>query len=153
KMYVAKNIVMTDVSYNDLEAAGVVNGESTVIVQGRTYKVRLLTGSSVEPHEGTTGLNPEGASDSEWDRLLYSVYSGVDSVIEDTTLAGYWPEFSADQLIGIEGGCATLTSNSDGVNAIVRGDSQRISDLQVVDKELRDPTVGWRPVLEQVPPQ
>ena len=157
-LFVSKKNVAVNVSWDDLNSAGLVSGSKTVDLNGRTYKVRLLTGANENPFEGTVGVNPLNTEESEWDRLIQSVYTPEGSDLEDKTRAGYWPIFSAEELSGGLNPSASWTQESSNsleegvVEYVARGSKFKISELFAERGDIGNPAIGWRPVLELIPP-
>ena len=77
-LYVAKKPYRHSASWDQINARGAVFGTKTVVINGKTYKVRLL--KSVASGDMYTGsdvvYDPVEAYGSEWNRLFYPIHSG-----------------------------------------------------------------------------
>ncbi len=67
----AKRPFRHTISWGQLDAVGIVFGSKTVVIDEKTYKVRLPKGSSTDPYVGTYSQDQEGTWGSEWNRLMY----------------------------------------------------------------------------------
>ena len=61
---------------NCVAPIGTPTNQLTIVSKdGYNYKVRLIRGSSVDPHNGTLGTNLAITQGSEWNELMYRVSS------------------------------------------------------------------------------
>lgn len=164
EILVAKLPIRYRVSWDSLNAAGVVFGSKTVPAGGKRYKVRLMKGAEKDPTDWlpTMGTeNPAILIPSEWSRLIYR--SSSSNVGKATTFPG--TNF-ADAAIGVgstRAGRSTITQETlagvpTGANAgrgavIGRGNA----GAGTVGYHYKDDGTasafghyGWRPVLEYV---
>jgi len=80
-LFVAKKPFRYNLSWDNIDAAKDVNGtDAAITIGGDDYKVRLLTGGDADPT--TNGAYGSGCANdlgehSEWNDLLYRVYTGV----------------------------------------------------------------------------
>lgn len=139
--YVATKPFRHSVSWNQLNAIGLVSGSKVVSIDGQSYRVRLLTGGNG---------NPSSAAGGEWDELIYAVCSGRPGSYTGPRLA----ELSVATLYIGEGSTIRSTicqETQNGVpgNCIRRGrdNTQYYAGLPKTDN---GNTVLWRPVLEPV---
>lgn len=151
-LYVAKKSIRHTVSWDQLNSKGLVYGDSTVLIGGHTYKVRLLTGMDYNPIAITAGYDIPNSSDSEWSRLLYSVYSGIPYTYLTKTPPGYWPLYDHVDLgvqlgVGRQHWCQDTSTTRNQI--CVRG-LHGVSYTGTVSKGTAVDHVGWRPVLELV---
>lgn len=130
--YVAKQAFRHTVTKEQLEAANIVNGSKTIVIGGKTYKVRLLTGRSANPSNTVAG---------EWLRWFTALTDGT------------WAYYTAAQLI-----TGTGTANN-GQLALVQEDDTRgrgangypgIFGAWYQNPNVTNAGYGWRPVLELV---
>jgi len=154
-LYVAKKTYRFYISWNHIQAVNAVYGSRTIVINGKTYKVRLLKGSATDPYVGGNGYDPVGAYGSEWNRLIYSVHNGVHSRAGNVTPPGTWPLYSdTDLLIDNTVGDGSFswcqeTSASDSTLRVRRG-SGGLTFLGLNRASEFSTYSGWRPVLELV---
>lgn len=139
--YIAKKVARTSVTHTELEALGVVHGETTTVIGGQTYKVRLMTGYTTDP--GSTG-------GGEYDQYLSRVSVNYSGAPEDR-----WGDFE-DADIGYSGGTSGGALNLiQEFNDVYGGWGTRgYPGWYGVWYQSGDAThdgYGWRPVLELVP--
>lgn len=154
-LYVAKKPYRHSVSWNNINGRGAVFGTRTVVINGGTYKVRLLTGADVDPTPPRSSFNPVGTSDSEWDRLIYNVHNGVHTRANNMTPPGHWPLYSDTDLVvhstggnGSRSWCQETDAN-DTSRRLGRG-SFGVSYFTFNGASTAARSSGWRPVLELV---
>lgn len=155
-LYVAKKPYRYNLSWNSIHARGAVFGTRTVVINGLTYKVRLLRGADVDPTPAPSGYNPVGTSASEWDRLIYNVHNGVHTRANNTTPPGHWPLYSDVDLVvhntggkGSRSWCQETRVTATGQR--VRRGGLGVSYVDFVSASTAVSDHGWRPVLELVP--
>ncbi len=165
ELYVAKKPYRHSVTWNHINTAGAVRGSKTVVINGKTYKVRLL--KSVASGFYYTGgsqatFDPVAAYKSEWNRLFYPIHSGNHTDANNPspvsgegirfgTLAQYT---DADLLVHNTAGngswswCQeTLRSNT--AARVTRG-HRGVSYVSWLTASSGSTNYGWRPVLELV---
>lgn len=77
KLLIADRNLLNSVSWDDLNALGLVSGK-TITIDGQQYKVRLLTGGS--SYRNTSDAYAGGTpTNNEWDRIIAreAVFSGL----------------------------------------------------------------------------
>ena len=76
-IYIAKKPFKHSISWDQLNAAGVVYGSKTVTIGGKLYMVRLLRGGNGDPTASGTysGYNTTEHQGSEWNRYMYPIHS------------------------------------------------------------------------------
>lgn len=141
--YVAMRSIRNRVQHSDLSTANLLLGGRTVVIAGKTYKVRVMSGLNV--------------STSEWNRWMYNLYGGVataDSALPPANLR--WAAFTDDQL------CVNPSSSANTYpgtfsfiqEAGAQGGNTR-GYTSIVSPPFNGsgihPAYGWRPVLELVP--
>lgn len=77
-LIVAKKNIRTNISWDQLNAAGCVFGTKQITIHSKQYKVRLLKGadSNPVPNYGTSGQQNyylDGTHNSEWSKLFYPI--------------------------------------------------------------------------------
>ena len=126
-LFVAKRTTRHSVSWNAINTAGAIFGETEITIDGNTYKVRSLTGEKDE-----TPL-------TEWDMLIYGVH-------EDTSPD--WASMTdADIRVGAGDGRGTWCQEADGSNRVYRGYGG-VTDRAANIPTLTHSTLGFRPTLE-----
>ena len=128
-LFVAKRTTRHSVSWNAINTAGAIFGETEITIDGNTYKVRSLTGEIDE-----TPL-------TEWDMLIYGVHEDTSpdwASMTDADLRVHWEDGN---------GSRTWCQESDGSYRVTRGSNG------VTSRDMNTPTnsfsyCGFRPVLE-----
>lgn len=129
RVYVAKKPIMNQVSWNTLNAQGLVTGSNIVVIHGIKYKVRLLTGVN-----STAG---------EWNSLIYRVH------VSDPT-GSNWASFTNEDLVIGTGRGRTTWCQEDVSGAKVYRGYNSLTDYQTGQPTFATDTTGWRPILEPV---
>lgn len=129
RVYVAKKPIMNQVSWNTLNAQGLVTGSNIVVIHGIKYKVRLLTGVN-----STAG---------EWNSLIYRVH------VSDPT-GSNWASFTNEDLVIGTGSGRTTWCQEDVSGAKVYRGYNSLTDYQTGQPTSATDTTGWRPILEPV---
>lgn len=160
-LYTPKKPLRHGVTWNGLNALGLVLGTQTVVIGGLTYKVRLPTGAAI-PSANVYDPTHMGG---DFNNMIYPVYGGV--AINHAMVQAY-PRLAAftDAELGlntvktpiIDGGltlCQELTGQG---GYLVRGyndnDGAGIAQLVAgwyVGGDAATQYIGWRPILELVP--
>lgn len=139
-LFVAKRPVRHSISWNMLNAKGIVFGKELVI-GGNKYKIRLLTGGNANPAESSGG---------EWNDLMYRISA------EDPT-GTFWARYTSGDLNDVTdpqlGHLKFVQEASSGFASysIVRGYSGQISSFGAVPSSSNENGAGWLPVLELIP--
>lgn len=160
-LYLAKKPIRYGVTWNQLNAIGCVFGIKTVVIGGKTYKVRLPTGANK--------VNPTwfvADAGGEFNDMLYPVYNGVAAAQPQVQAYPRWAAYTDAQLNlstskstsanpGVMTLCQEQTSAGDylvrGYNdADNAGNAQILAGWHVGGSAVFNYT-GWRPVLELVP--
>ena len=143
--------MLVNVSWDDLNAQGLITGK-TITIDGQQYKLRVLTGGS--NYRGADGYSGGTPTSNEWDRIVVNeagfgglptpVASDLDSTQNSTDLNGAhnqcWNWYYAYSWAQ-----ETYTGNS--ASRAIRGyNSARYWDYGT--SSFRYDYVGWRPVLE-----
>src|SRR5690606_19653080 len=143
-IYVARKPYRVGVSWYNINNANAVYGNRTVNIKGKTYKVRLLTGSKSDPSSGAGG---------EWDELMYSVGSDRPANYTGPIFANY-----SNSQLGVGTGtsvsqiASTLCQEtlSSKVTSCIRRGREGLTFYGGLPKNDGGTTVWWRPVLELV---
>lgn len=157
--YVSKRPLRHSIGWDHIHAVGAVFGTSTVIVAGRTYKVRLLSGANSNPAVGAWGHDSPHTHGCEWNRLLYRIsakpFSDPDNTLTSEGIEeGDWASYSEADLLTFYGnGNGSLqwcqeTGTANSVK-VIRG----FIGVSYSGEYVPSPTAvtrGWRPVLELV---
>lgn len=149
-LYVAMKVLSIRISWAQLNNAGLVFGQKTVVVNNETYKVRLLKGCGpVVNYYQYTGFDVAITHGSEWNRLMYHVAgkpfgSASDILTSEGIAEGDWAQYTKDQLETTTG---SICQEADHANCYQRA----LSHLHYFPKTDLAYSSGWRPVLELVP--
>lgn len=161
-LYTTKLPLRHAVTWNAMNALGIVFGATTIVIGGATYKVRLMTGA-----KGTPTAWDSTASGGEFNDIFYPITGGASSAQAVVQAYPRWASYS-DAALGFgsdknaaAGGTGTLTfcqeattnggylarGYNDGDNA---GVAQLLAGWYVAGATVQT-YAGWRPVLELVP--
>lgn len=139
-VYVAQKTIRTSFSWNNLNSAGAVYGKE-VTIQGKQYRVRLMTGATTDP-----GSTPGG----EWNDYMYCVSANP----PDTYYGPRYANFTNSELYvgGSGNGRASYTqeAHSNGNAYNVNRGFLGIDALSVSTKSLANTNSGWRPLIEEI---
>lgn len=160
-LYLAKKPIRYGVTWNQLNALGIVFGTKTVVIGGKTYKVRLPTGAN-KVNPGWFAADAGG----EFNEMLYPVYNGVAAAQPQVQAYPRWAAYTDADLNlsvnkstsanpGVMTLCQEQTSAGDylvrGYNdADNAGNAQILAGWHVGGNAVQNYT-GWRPILELVP--
>lgn len=132
-LFVATKAVRSSVTWANLNTVGAVFGTATVNINGKTYKVRLLTGGTTDPSSGGDG--------GEWNILMYALHQDQ---------APPWARYiDADLGVGVGNGRYSWCQDTSGTSRVVRGGNS-ISHFSTSSPTYVYASHGWRPVLEIV---
>lgn len=151
-LYVAKKPFRYSISWNQLNSVGIVSGTTTVTINGKLYKVRLLKGRGDGLNTTISyGNDTLPTHNSEWNRLMYHVAASINgtNISSEGIVSGDWAQFSnADLgLNGLSSLCQeVITGNT---NIVARG-SQGAGIIEQINRTSVYTFVGWRPCLELV---
>lgn len=130
---------------NGLAPTGTPTNQYTIVTkEGYTYKVRLMTGSSTDPHNGTYGYDLAITYGSEWNELMYNVSDSNPNGISNNL-----ETFSSSELDLPNANWTQEEYTSGSIRRVIRGASG-IDYLVYRDSDRTDNTSTWRPVLELV---
>jgi hypothetical protein len=158
--YIAKRSYRHSISRDQLNAVGVITGSRQVVIGGKSYKVRLLSGSFSDPSQNNVGIDAPASHGSEWNRLMYHICNGV--AADSFTSEGgnlNWAEYSdADLGVGAtpSQGSFTICKEVHGANpnyAVCRGYGGApgtVTYLGYTTFSDASSRMGWRPLLELV---
>lgn len=131
-IYVAQKPHRSSMSFNDLVNVNLVNGNRTVVIKGKTYKVRILNQAyDVAPLDR-----------SEVRQLMRKVFSP----------GGTWDNLDLDDLmirINATGSLSFTAAPESGTICRGMGANTPVGVTRI-DRAVRNRTYGWRPVLELV---
>lgn len=151
-LFVPKFQLRHSLSWDTLDSKGVVNGETTIIINQSILKVRLLEGLNpggskpTVPNNGA--INPSFTHESEWNRLIYSVAS---TQFTSETIDKFLRIPEGDLLLTNSTGSANWCRETFTGDAIIRGTSINIGDIRLRPTSNNQNYYGWRPVLELIP--
>lgn len=152
EFYVTKKPIRNYILWTKLNELGIVNGSKTIDIDGKTFKVRLMTG---------TATNPGNTAGGEWNKYFYPIYNqpGVTSTeFQSTRWANYT---NADLGVSNSANNGALSlmqdvqnANTNPVQYATRGWASDTSKIMLnVFYQPANSTnqgYGWRPVLELV---
>jgi hypothetical protein len=152
KLLISDRVLLVNVSWDDLNAQGLIFGK-TITIDGQQYKLRVLTGGS-NYRSGTDSYSGGSPSNNEWDRIITNEagFSGL-PVPSATDLDGsqnstdfnsshnqFWNWFYIYSW-------TQETYTGDSAGRAIRGHlSARGWNYNSSDS--RGAGIGWRPVLE-----
>lgn len=163
ELYIAKKSYRYNISWDHINAVGCVYGTKTVNINGNTYKVRLPKGSNISSLPNlNTNQNDQLTHNSEWNRLIYSVYNGYNvkvvkphtdfSSLPFGTLANYSDsDLISDITVatyGISTHCSEENKHNPNYSLVRSGNGPTWVDF--VPKNSGHQYYGWRPVLELI---
>jgi hypothetical protein len=130
-LYLAKRTFRHSISWDQINGNGSVFGTRLVIVNGKSYKVRLLTSA-------------------EWNILMYGVHTGIDPDWTYRTTVFNFPLYGNSDL-GVESGdgSGSWVQDVSSSNRVIRG-SYGITGAFATGSGSTNSGHGWRPVLELV---
>ena len=156
-LYVAKKHFRRNIPWNDIHMVGAVYGTRTVVISGKTYKVRLLKTSLIDPVPDPWEWVWTDLIGSEWNKLMHPIHvkagtqtwsrnQGVDPDVPN------WGINYTDAALETNV-CVSLCQERKGTDYVVgRGHPGIDTDASDVTSagvgEFGD--VGWRPCLELV---
>ena len=163
-LFVPKQTIRSHISWDHLYSRGLVYGTDDngvaptgtptnqlriVSKEGFDYKVRLLTGASNDPHDGTFGYDIAGSQCSEWNELMYRVSTSNPNGTENN-FAMY-----TDGQLNITSGNGTYSWAQEQYSAgspyrVIRGNFS-ITFWDGTTSSSTSTNRGWRPVLELIP--
>lgn len=158
--YISKKPMRHTVSWDALNARGAVFGTTTVVINGDTYKVRLLKGIIADTLVGTSsGYDLPSSHGCEWNRLLYHVsakpFGHASNTLQSEGITeGDWASYSEVDLVthythgrGSYNWCQE--TGTDPTTRVYRGYAG-VSHTNQTTSSNASVNRGWRPVLELV---
>lgn len=157
-LLVGKRAFSHSITWNQLNAVGIVFGEQSIDVHGSTYIVRVLRGAATNPTIGGNGTtDPSQSWGSEWNQLFYPLVPNPSDaptypVSQEGITYGSWASYTeADLGIGTYddfGSYGWCQEGPGGPLRVSRG--SRTCYFYMSLGSLGTPNYGWRPVLELV---
>lgn len=151
-LFVSKRPLRTNTQVYQLQSTGVYNGK-LIVINGQTYKVRLLSALRTSPSAYTAILDAPITHYSEWNRLMYNVCGEVSPASQE---GSKWANYSLVELGHDQYGSLTnqiITSGSTSYYAT--HDNGAANTFLVLNGQKANTALGpsqsWRPVLELVP--
>lgn len=140
-LYMPRKPIRHSISDTQLKSLGLFTGSYTIVIDGKTYKVRCPTGTASD-------------SNCEWNNLIYRIYSGSDTVPNKGTWASYTTA-QLDQTYGTGNGNMCIcqgTSTQTNTGTLTRGgyDSAITGAWYMTGNGSTNSGYAWRPVLELV---
>lgn len=156
--YVAKRAFRHSITWDQINARGAVIGSRTVVIAGKTYRVRLFKGANSNPDTiPSNTYDHAGTHGSEWNRLMYHI-SGKPFGNAQNTLAsegiaeGDWAQYTEAELLthySHGNGALSWCQESQGTTRLWRGHGG-VSLAYHDQPSYTSAYYGWRPVLELV---
>lgn len=150
ELIVAKKSIRHSISWDHINAADCVYGNKTVTINGKLYKVRLLTGADTDPTPVGSGYYMDGTHNSEWSRLFYPIVND-DAYIPDRDPSA--PYTQLDLGMRTENGRYTWcqeTPVGQTTRRVGRGTAASSSFGTSLSSN-SNTTTGWRACLELIP--
>lgn len=173
ELYVAKLPIRTNVGWMTFYAKGMVHGDDTVgirptgqtavtqnrrvTINGKTYRVRLLKGGTINPYPTDTSLGNDTAYSvgSEWNDLFYLITN-------DAKIVSYNGPKIPNPYVPADFGLSVVASslcncqelNANGTLGLTRGNNTSGGNIVVsaqISATGTGATQGWRPCLELIP--
>lgn len=158
-LMVAKNSFRSTIQMNHLIAAGVVDGTKTIVIAGKTYRVRLFHGGAAHYSMIPTvsGFDLAQGYWSEWNRIMYHLSNGTfanasNKMTSEGITVGDIAQFTEAQLalgVAYQGSACWTQTPSNVTQYICRG-GLGVSQMTTVAPNLQGTGNGWRPILELV---
>lgn len=156
--YVAKHTYRHSISRDHLDAVGIVTGNRTITVGGKTYRVRLMKGAPSNPYLGASGRDLIETHGSEWNRLMYRViinpFGTTSPTSEEGIVFGEWAKYDEVDMWmtgkagnGYQSWCQE--SSLDG-NRLARSANAGVRYVFTSPGATASLYLGWRPVLELI---
>lgn len=151
-LLICDRVILASVSWNDLNAQGLVSGKE-ITIDGARYKCRLLTGGN-NYRSGTDAYSGGSPSNNEWDRFVTreEVITGLPAPTSsdlDSTLNGTDFTSTHNQFwnwYAVYSWCQETYSGDASLRAFRGGISARIWNYGSASTV--GPNFGFRPVLE-----
>ncbi|PWA08667.1 hypothetical protein DCC39_14610 [Pueribacillus theae] len=160
--FVAKKTFRYNLSWDELNLVGVVYGNNTIVIDGLSYKVRLMKGANSDPANGSSG---EINHYSEWNRLMLPILSdapfhNLNNVEDDLPVWNHGYGTGTDgRYTGIDipdspqredgyGSESWCQEKVVGTNNIISRGGSGLARSRSLSSAYKSPTFGWRPVLE-----
>lgn len=140
-LYVSKTTLRKNLSWNDLNSRGLIDGSFSTFIGSNKFVIRLLTGSTIVPQGQLTG--------GEWDDTIKKVLATPNGTGD---YASYQPnELGFDSPVTAMYSICADTHPTSVTYAVVRGGVTGVVLLND-QKTTVSTNRGWRPVLEWVSP-
>jgi hypothetical protein len=152
--YVAQKPIRNNLSADELIAAGLTGDvETTVIIGDSTYRVTLMEGANPTLTEYTgAGNDTESTHNSEWNQVMYRLYSGSDTIASEEPLTPWAALTNAD--LDTNYYCFTRGKVfGRPANTMIARGYGTVSHIASLLNESKVPANAWRPVLELVVPE
>lgn len=147
-LFVSKKPIRTGVSRSNMDVARVVDGQRTITIAGKDYRVRNLTVQGVSPAAYDGGLDPSMSRGSEWNRLMYNIWD--DGTRPASQEGDKWAHYTVtdlgQNLYGTLSGQICTIGSTQYYSVKITGNTGFIK----VGGYTYNDTSGWRPCLELV---
>lgn len=158
-LYIAKKPFRYGISWDQINAVNLVYGGRTIVINGLTYKVRLIQGRGDGLNTAiTSGYDIQPCWNSEWNRTLYHI-SGRPFKNDNNTLAsegiynGDWAQYSENEIwmyFTVGPGAACWCQEGSGTGSSIASGYAGVSSIMSIPNNNTTTANGWRPCLELV---
>lgn len=149
ELIVAKKTIRHSIRWDAINSANCVYGNKSITINGKLYKVRLLTGADENPTPLGNGYYLKGTHNSEFSRLFYPLVKDDTRLPSINPLAPYTQvELSMSSGNGRATWCQE-TSTSSASQRVIRG-STASSNFTTHTSSFSTAYYGWRACLELI---
>ncbi|MCK9234847.1 MAG: BspA family leucine-rich repeat surface protein [Gammaproteobacteria bacterium] len=154
-LFIPKKPIMSDISWDEINACDAVFGNKVLEINGGFYRVRLINGYNEDsgiPYKG--GHDSEDTWGTEWNRLIYNVVETNPSYPKNSQYGPNWVTYTENEL-GTKTGAGRFTwcmeqTELDGeIRKACRGNINT-TRLTSQPASYKNANRGWRPVLEKI---
>lgn len=135
-LYMPRKPIRNNLTWESLSALGMVTGTKTVVINSKTYKVRLLKVYATDSGGNTT-------AGREWSDLILGLVNG--------TYANYTAAQLGTGTGGTTNGELNIGQEPDNRGGHAAGGYPDINSIWYINPGTTNTGYGWRPVLELVP--
>lgn len=158
--YISKKPLRSHISWDQIHSRGAVFGSKTVVINGDTYKVRLLSGANSNPATAASGYDAPHTHGCEWNRLMYRISAkpfgtASNTLASEGIATGDWASYSEKDLVtyhthGNGSYCWCQETGTTPTTRVYRG-NVGVSLSSQVTSSFVSSNFGWRVCLELVP--
>ena len=138
-LYLAKTPIRKGMYYTHIDSLGALTGSKTVVINGKTYSVKCLTGGNAVPATAAGG---------EWNDLIYPVCNQGPKANQ---FASFTPAQLGLTAAGSDGGVNICRDASSSGGVVARGYPDPVTGYWYLPSNDTNANYGWRPLLEEIP--